>query len=175
MTNIHLGKKAVAVVIGATVVLGGAGAAAWAETSSASAVSTPTTPVAPAATPAVTPGAGTRARVRAGALLGRIDHGVVEVKDASGAWITVDYDRGKLASVSGNALTLARPDGQSVTLTVTPTTTFRGVTSEAGLVVGRPTIIVSNPDGSARIVAQGTGARGGAGADTTPTTVPPVD
>lgn len=145
-------KLAGAAVVGA-LVLGAGGAAAWADSSAGTTTPAATAATAPAATaPAATPPAAAK-HPKARALLARVDHGVLEIKDAGG-WVTVDFDRGKVTDVAADHITLARPDGQSVTLKLTPTTTYHGVTSETQIQTGKGAVVISNPDGTARQVAQ---------------------
>ena len=85
-----------------------------------------------------------RSSRRAGiaALLRRTDHASVEIK-VKGQWVTYTVDRGKVTAVSPTAITVARPDGQSVTEAIGPNTKFRGVTSESAVQTGRPAVVVS--------------------------------
>jgi hypothetical protein len=138
-------KKIAGAAVVASLLAGGIGAAAWADTSS-----TTTPNAAPSTAPAPTsPAAPAKAR----SLLGRIDHGAVEIKQGK-AWVTVDYDRGKVTSVAPDHITLARPDGQSVTLQIAATTRYRGVTSESELQTGVGARVLSTTSGTAIVVAQ---------------------
>ena len=87
-------------------------------------------------------------------VLRRAVHGDLIVRGKNG-FENVTLDRGKLSSVDvdGNHLTIARPDGPSVTVTLTDSTRYRGVAGKDALVVGKPTIIVSK-DGNAVLVGQ---------------------
>jgi hypothetical protein len=82
-----------------------------------------------------------------------------------GQWVTYDLDRGSVSAVSPASITLARPDGQSVTFSIGPSTRFRGVDSEAAIQVHQPALVISE-NGAALVIRQrpsGSGA-GGAGA-----------
>jgi hypothetical protein len=82
-------------------------------------------------------------KTRLGAILRRTDHATFEVK-VKGQWVTYTLDRGKVSSVSPTSITLARPDGQSVTEAITSTTKYRGVTSEAGIQLNKTGIVLSD-------------------------------
>jgi hypothetical protein len=93
-----------------------------------------------------------RARRAEMALLRRTVHGDLVVRTKDG-FQHVTYDRGKLASASGNTLTVTRPDGATVTVTVNDQTKYRGVSGFAQLQTGRATLVLSK-DGVAVLVAQ---------------------
>jgi hypothetical protein len=80
------------------------------------------------------------------------DHATFEVK-RHGSWVTLTFDRGKLTSASASQIVVARPDGQSATIALTPTTRYRGAASEVALVRNRPVAVVSQ-GGRALIVLQ---------------------
>ena len=105
---------------------------------------------------------------RAAGLLARADHASVEV-EVKGQWVTYDLDRGTVGSVSAASITLDRPDGTDVTLSLSPSTVFKGIASEGAVVVGHEARVVSE-NGAALRVAQGTGAGRPAGTTTTTTT-----
>jgi hypothetical protein len=149
-------KRNVALFLLAGLIAGG-GAAAWARSDG----SRPTLAATTAASAGSNrPAAGTRAR----GLLGRVIHGNLIVRGAGGNFTNVVYDRGKEKSLSGDKLTITRPDGVDVTVTLTSTTKYRGVLNSSQLQTGRATLVLSNPDGSALTVAQPNGARAGNGA-----------
>lgn len=75
-------------------------------------------------------------------LLRRADHATAEVR-VKGQWVTYTLDRGKVSAVSPTSITLALPDGHSVTDTIGSGTKFGGVSSEAGVQPGRPASVVS--------------------------------
>lgn len=82
------------------------------------------------------------------------DHATVEVK-RSGNWVTLDLDRGKVSSYSGGKLaggklTVIRPDGKTVDLTVTSSTVFEG--RSTGNLTGDRVAVVSSPTGRAEVV-----------------------
>lgn len=89
-----------------------------------------------------------------GRLLARTDHATVEVK-RHGTWVTLELDRGKVTAASATSVTLARPDGTSVTIAITPSTKVRGVSSAAALVIGHGARVVSL-GGDALLVGQHT-------------------
>lgn len=164
-----LGKKMAAAAVVGFVGLG-AGAAAWATEGSggsSSAAVTATTPT------ALTAPAGAKVDGKEGGIAQRIlrraDHGTVEikVKGANGAaptWQTFTFDKGSVTTISATRITLARPDGQSATLTISPTTKFRGETSEQDVTTGKVALVISE-NGTATQVIQAKGS-----ASTTPTT-----
>lgn len=139
----HFSRKAAAGAAGLAVALGAGGAAAWAAVSS-----DPTASGQVAATTAATPtpaGSSARHGGRAGkarSLLDRSDHITFEVK-VRGHWVTYDLDRGTVSSISATSITLARPDGQSVTEAINPSTHFVGVSSESSVVVDKKAAVVS--------------------------------
>jgi hypothetical protein len=86
-------------------------------------------------------------------LLNRADKATVELK-VKGAWVTYDVDRGKVTAVSPTSITLALADGTSVTDTISATTKFDGVSSAAGVTVGRIARVISTTTGAAVRVTQ---------------------
>jgi hypothetical protein len=73
--------------------------------------------------------------------------------DAAVTYETVEFDRGKVVTASDEKLTLERPDGKQVTVTLNDATTFKGVSKGSELTVGEPVFAVSK-DGVARHVGQ---------------------
>lgn len=140
----HFSRKAAAGAAGLAVALGAGGAAAWAAVSSDPSASGQVAAATTAATP--TPaGSSARHAGRAGkarSLLNRSDHITFEVK-VRGHWVTYDLDRGTVSSISATSITLARPDGQSVTEAINPSTHFVGVRSESSVVVDKKAAVVS--------------------------------
>ncbi len=137
-------KVALAAVAG--LVAAGAGGTAYAATGSGGPASPPagsTGTAAPAA-----PAAHAHGRHRS--LLQRSDHAAVELK-VKGQWVTYTIDRGRVTAVSPTSITLARPDGQSVTDSIDPATRYGGVTSEAAIQLGRPAAVVSAGGAALRI------------------------
>jgi hypothetical protein len=65
------------------------------------------------------------------------------VKDKTGAYITVTFDRGTVTAASATSITLSRADGQSTTLTIDANTKFHGVASVAALQTGKPAVVMS--------------------------------
>jgi hypothetical protein len=145
-------RRVATAAIGAVTVLtalGGATAAYAAATTT----STPTSP----ATPAASSHPDHPRHGRARGLLERSDHTTVEVK-AKGQWVTFTIDRGKVTSTSANSISLARPDGQSVTINIAPTTKYRGVSGATAVQVGKSARVVSE-NGTATVIIQGNNAR----------------
>lgn len=142
------GRKGIIAGVGALAVLA-AGGTAYAATGSSNGDGTPGS----AAVAQLDSGRG-----HARALLRRADHATVELK-VKGQWVTYTLDRGTVTAVSPTSITLARPDGQSVTETLTSQTRYRGVTSEAAIRTGRPALVVSE-DGSALRVRQAPAGEG---------------
>jgi hypothetical protein len=93
------------------------------------------------------------------ALLHRAAHADLVVKDRSGAWVTVQYDRGTLKATGDHSLTIERPDGKTVTVKVDDATRYRGIDGFAEVQTGEPLIVVAK-DGVATVVAQRTGNAG---------------
>lgn len=133
----------------------GAGGTAYAATSSTGGpapIEAPAAAVGASPSQAVSAGgqvdlAASTARRRARTLLARADHATVELK-VKGQWVTYALDKGKVSAVSPTSISLARPDGQSVTEAISPTTRFRGVASEAAVEVGRPALVISQGGGA---------------------------
>ena len=150
--SLSVGKKVAGAALAGTLALGGAGAIALAGGGQASSAASNL----PATLTAATQNAPAKGR-RAGdgwlALFRRADHGTLEVKNKAGQWVTYTFDKGKVTAVSASSITLARPDGQSVTIAITAETKFRGVSSAADVTVGRAAIVVSD-NGHALWVAQ---------------------
>lgn len=147
------GKKTVIAAVGVAAALGAAGTA-YAATGSPSGGNTPA--------PAVTPGpAGAAGKGRAGGqagpagrhhprtLLQRADHATIELK-VKGQWVTYTLDRGKVTAVSANSITLARPDGKTVTEAITPSTRYGGV-AKGQVKTDHPAAVVSDQGTALRI------------------------
>ena len=83
----------------------------------------------------------------------RAVHGDLIVRGKEGEFENVTFDRGRLTSVEGGSLTLERPDGVSVTVTLNDATRYRGVEATDALRVDRP-VFVTSKDGTATLVAQ---------------------
>ncbi len=130
--------------------VGGLGATAWAQTSDER-------PTLGAAVAAETEPGGARKERRFGPLR-RAVHGDLVVKGKDGAFVPVTFDRGKVTAASATSVSIERPDGVKVTVTVTPETTFRGVKDAAALKVGEPALMVSEA-GKARTIGQRDPAR----------------
>ena len=100
---------------------------------------------------------------RAG-ILKRVVHGDLIVRGQNDQFQNVTYDRGKEDGVSGDKLTITRPDNHKVTVKLTKDTKYRGVENASQLQAGRQTLVVSK-DGNALIVGQ---RAGNAKGDATP-------
>jgi hypothetical protein len=148
ITNRKLAVGAVGVL--ATVGVGGAAFA----TSGPRHTSTPSSSTS-TSVPA-TKHAGVAAGIRK--LLLHTDHASFEVK-VNGTWETLTLDRGKVSAISATSITLARPDGQSVTDPITSSTKFRGVTNASTVIVGKGAIVISM-SGAATTIAQRAGKSG---------------
>ena len=144
-------KRNLAALVLAAVLLGG-GAIAWAQTGDGSS-SAPTT-TAPKAQ-----GAPERGGHREYGLLRRVVHGDLIVRGKDG-FQNVTYDRGTEDGVSGDTLTITRPDGKKVSVKLTSDTKYKGVKDRSELQAGKPTIVVSK-DGNALVVGQRSGDRNG--------------
>lgn len=138
-----------AVATAATLVLGGGTAAVVAATTSPAAAGT----VSLTATNTSAATATHAARHHARGLLARTDHATVELK-VKGQWVTYDLDRGKVTAVSATSITLARPDGQSVTLAIAGTTRFGPKTASASAITVGARATVISEGGTARRVVQ---------------------
>jgi hypothetical protein len=82
----------------------------------------------------------------------RTVHGDLTVRTKDG-FQQITVDRGKLTSVEGSTLTVTRPDGPVVTVTVNDQTRYRGIDDASQLQTGKPVVVVSK-DGTAKGVAQ---------------------
>jgi hypothetical protein len=139
-----IGRRIAGAAAAIGVLLGGAGVAAWASseltggTASTVAASGQTKPTRAAALAALPP---------------RTDHGSFE-RLVGGKWVTVTLDRGTVAGVAGDRLTLVRPDGHEVTFTLTPATRYRGIGSAADMATKKKATVASNADGTVRRVLQ---------------------
>ncbi|HWE55230.1 MAG TPA: hypothetical protein VG435_06930 [Acidimicrobiales bacterium] len=120
---------------------------AWAETGSGS---SPTSTPAASTNPTATPSATKPAKHRARGLLERADHANAEIK-VKGQWVTYTLDRGTVTAVSPSSITLSRPDGQSVTDSISAQTKFKGVASASAVRVGQPAQIVSDNGAALRV------------------------
>jgi hypothetical protein len=150
-----IGKKIAAAAVVGFVGLG-AGAAAWATEGSSAA---PAAATAPAGSTAA---AGAKAGGKKGGvalrILKRADHGTIEIKvkgatSATPTWQTFTFDKGSVTTISATSITVARPDGQSTTLTIGATTKFRGVTTWQAVLTGKPVLVISE-NGTATQVIQ---------------------
>jgi hypothetical protein len=142
-----------------------AGAAANCSTTKASAQSTSVSVAASPAAGCAVKGAGLRA------LLKRTIHAQLIVRGKGGQWVTVDFDRGKITTISSSSITITRPDGVSVSAAITTSTSFRR-TTESKLGAGDSVAIVQVA-GDARFVvalrgASSGSARSGGGTSSSP-------
>ncbi|MCU1450639.1 MAG: hypothetical protein JWP02_2809 [Acidimicrobiales bacterium] len=148
-------KRNLGVLVLAATLLGG-GALAWAQTSDGSSAA-PTT-AAPAAQQGPRGAGGQR---RAG-ILRRVVHGDLVVRGKDG-FQNVTYDRGKEDGVSGDTLTITRPDDKKVSFKLASDTKYKGVKDASELQAGKPTLVVSK-DGKALVVGQRAGNNNGGAA-----------
>jgi hypothetical protein len=88
-----------------------------------------------------------------GVLKGAI-HGDLLVRAEDGATRTVTFDRGKITAISDGSITIERPDGVSVSKTLTDQTVFNG-TPKAELKAGAGVIVVSTGDTANRVISKG--------------------
>ncbi len=153
-----LGRTATAGLVGA-VALAGLGTSAYAATSSSS-TSSPSSATSSPASHSSTASHSSAASTRAGAtgdklgrLLARADEATFELK-VKGNWVVYDIDRGKVSVVSASSITLALPDGKSVTESITSATKFEGVASESAVSVGHRALVTST-NGTAIRIRQG--------------------
>ena len=176
----HVGKSVVAAALAVLVVGGLAFAVAGPLSSSSSTTITPSSARVPANAAAAANGqsatvanAATGAELAAGSgrvrlrpllrrLLTRSVHASLIVKTSGGQYVTVDFDRGVVKSVSSTSITIERPDGVTVSASITSATKFRR-TTEAALADGDHVAVVQVA-GSARYVVaigkkSGTGTR----------------
>jgi hypothetical protein len=148
-------KRNLAVLLLAGTLLGG-GAVAWAQTSDGS-------PSAPSTT---TPNGQQRPN-RGGhheyGILGRVVHGDLIVRGKNGQFENVIYDRGTEDGVSGDTLTITRPDGKKVSVKLTSDTKYKGVKDASQLQAGKQTLVISR-DGKALVVGQRSGDKNGSAA-----------
>jgi hypothetical protein len=163
--KLSFGKKIASLAV-VGVVLAGAGTVAWADSNSGASTA-PTSTAAPVAATA----APAKASRRGLALLRRADHGVVEIKvkgttTGTATWQTVTFDRGKVSKVTAGQITLARPDGTSVTLTINAGTNYKGVTSWQQVATAKGAVVVSE-NGAATTIAQRVAPAPGSTAGTT--------
>jgi hypothetical protein len=170
------GQKLAGLVVVASAVLG-LGAAAWAQTSAdrptlgavavaaqpadpATTATTSPTSTAPPSTGTAAPSTGkpttSSLPVRPGPLVRRTVHGDLIVRGKGGAFVSVTYDRGKVTAASTTSISLQRPDGVRVTITINGDTTFRGIHDASALKVGQPAEVLSY-SGTAHTVAQRAG------------------
>jgi hypothetical protein len=91
------------------------------------------------------------------ALLARADHATIQLK-VKGAWVTYTMDIGKVTEVSPTSITLSRPDGQSVTESISLTTKFAGVSSESAVKVGKAARVLSKNGVALRITQRVAGS-----------------
>ena len=163
----------VAVALGLAVIGGGAAAAA-----ASSGAARPTLDL--TAATSTTPNGATTATgntIRA-ARLGRLArlarravHGDLKVKTKNG-YQTVTFDRGKVGTASASSITVNRPDGVSVTETLTPSTKYFGISGANAIISGKGAVVISQ-NGTALAVAQRPDSAGTSGSTGSPAATPP--
>lgn len=83
-------------------------------------------------------------------LMQRTDHATIEVK-RKGAWVTFEFDRGKVYAASSSSVTLSLPDGSQVTEAITATTKFKGISGPSSLRTGVRAFVISSNGSALRI------------------------
>lgn len=86
-------------------------------------------------------------------------HASFVIKDGSNGYITVDFDKGAVQSVSSTSITILRPDGVTVTDAVTSSTKFVR-TTEASLTKGTKVLVVETGGTAHYVVAPRVGVGG---------------
>lgn len=144
----------VAVCLGVAVVGGGAAAAAAASSAARPTLDlTAATSAASGSTGSTVGKAGHAGRLgKLARLARRAVHGDVLVKTKNG-YQTVTFDRGKVTAASATSVSIQRPDGMSVTETLTSSTRYEGISGASALTTGRGAVLVSR-SGTALAVAQ---------------------
>jgi hypothetical protein len=94
---------------------------------------------------------GGKAGLGAGLRLGAVAHGDLIVRTKDGTFQSVTIDRGKVQSVEGDKLTIVRPDGPTVVVTVDANTKYRGVSGPQELTEDTR-VGVASRDGKALLV-----------------------
>lgn len=141
MSFLSITRRRVAAAVAAVALASGAGAFALA---SGAFASTPTAPT--------TAAVSHHAKAHRRSLLARSDYATVELK-RHGHWLTYTLDRGKVTAVTSTHLTMVRPDGASVGLTLASSTKYKGVSGESSIRVGKRASVISL-DGTAVRVTQ---------------------
>ena len=93
---------------------------------------------------------------KAGVLRGAI-HGDLLVRDKDGSTHTVNFDRGKVGSISASAITVQRPDGVTVTDDLNDQTAFNGLPKDQ-VQSGTPVIVVADGHTATHVVTKGAAA-----------------
>ena len=147
--SISISKKAAALGVAAAALAGG-GAAAWAQSTGGPGAPAPATTTAPAKSAAPAAPGIRLAQLRA--IARRADHGDLELKTKDGTWVTVTLDRGTVSAASATSVTIDRPDGQKVTLSINSSTKVHGIASVADLKTGKAAIVVSQSGAATQIL-----------------------
>lgn len=90
---------------------------------------------------------------KAGMLKGAI-HGDLLVRNEDGSTRTVTFDRGRITAIDAGSISIERPDGVSVSKTITDQTAFNG-TPRDKLATGMGVIVVSEGGTASRVVSKG--------------------
>ena len=90
---------------------------------------------------------------KAGVLKGAI-HGDLLVRNEDGSTRTVTFDRGKVTAISAGSITIARPDGVSVSNDLNDKTIFNG-TPRDQLQPGTGAIVISEGHTALRVLSKG--------------------
>jgi hypothetical protein len=91
--------------------------------------------------------------LKAGVLKGAI-HGDLLVQNEDGSTRTVTFDRGKVTAVDGSSISIERPDGASVSKTLTDQTAFNGKDRDE-LQAGVGVIVISDGGTAQRVISKG--------------------
>jgi hypothetical protein len=137
-------RQRVGAAAAAVAVAGGAGAFVLVSGAFASA-STPQ----PAA---VTSATAHHPKLKKHGILAHADYATLQVK-RHGQWVTYVLDRGKVTAVTSSQITIARPDGVTVSVALSSSTKYKGVSGESAVKVGQHASVIS-VNGSAVRVSQ---------------------
>lgn len=75
-------------------------------------------------------------------LLRRADYASLQVK-RHGHWVTYVVSRGQVKADTPSTLTISRPDGVTVTVKLSPSTRYKGISGESGLEIGKRAAVIS--------------------------------
>ncbi|HVB26410.1 MAG TPA: hypothetical protein VNE21_00700 [Mycobacteriales bacterium] len=158
----HLKTKLLATSGGALVLAMAAGGIAYASTGSSTPAPKAGSSASTTATRALRPADRPRLRREIRRVMRHTVHADLIVGTAHG-FKTVEVDRGTLQSDTSNVLTIKRPDGPTVTATITSTTRFYGIAASA-LTAGDRTVIVQTGGDALVVAARPPSSTAGSGA-----------